>query len=178
MEIHSSNFHSAALPASTTASRPGDESSAGQTNRHASADEQREIERLKARDREVRAHEAAHLAAAGGHATSGAKFEYERGPDGVNYAVGGEVSIDTSAVAGDPQATLQKAQQVQRAALAPADPSGQDRQVAAQAAAMAAQARAELASAGSDEANALKSRIQASGASTEQGNESALHLVA
>ena len=36
-------------------------------------------------------------------------------------------------------------QQVQRAANAPADPSGQDRSVAAQAAAMAAQARQEIA---------------------------------
>ncbi len=109
-------------------------------------DEQRQVDKLQERDREVRAHEAAHVAAAGGHAQGGAQFTYTRGPDGRLYASGGEVSIDTSAVAGDPQATLQKAQTVQRAALAPAEPSGQDRQVAAQAAAMAAQARQEMAS--------------------------------
>lgn len=61
------------------------------------------------------------------------------------YAVAGEVGIDTSAIPGDPQATLRKAQTILRAALAPADPSPQDRQVAAQANAMAQQARLEMA---------------------------------
>lgn len=105
----------------------------------------REITELKAIDRKVRAHEAAHLAAAGGLARGGASFTYTQGPDGKNYAVGGEVAIDTSPVAGDPAATLAKAQQIQAAALAPSDPSPQDRSVAAAAAAMAAQAQAELA---------------------------------
>jgi hypothetical protein len=72
---------------------------------------------------------------------SGASFSYQRGPDGRFYAVGGEVSIDTSPVPGDPQATASKAEQIQRAALAPAQPSGQDRAVAAQAARMAMEAR-------------------------------------
>jgi hypothetical protein len=61
------------------------------------------------------------------------------------YAVGGEVSIDCSPVKGDPQATVAKMQAIQRAAMAPADPSGQDRSVAAAAAAAAAQARQEMA---------------------------------
>jgi hypothetical protein len=60
--------------------------------------------------------------------------------------VGGDVSIDTSAVAGNPQATLAKAQQIMAAALAPADPSGQDLAVAGQAAAMEAQASAQAGS--------------------------------
>ena len=60
--------------------------------------EVKQVQELKARDREVRAHEAAHLAAAGSLAT-GVSFTYQRGPDGVQYAVGGEVGIDTSPVA-------------------------------------------------------------------------------
>lgn len=91
----------------------------------------KQLEALKARDREVRAHEAAHMAAAGGLARGGASFTYVRGADGVFYAVGGEVSIDISPVAGDPEATLRKAETIRRAALAPANPSSQDRQVAA-----------------------------------------------
>ncbi len=142
------------------------------------ADEQRAIDTLKARDREVRAHEAAHLAAAGGHAMGGASFTYKRGPDGVMYAVGGEVPIDTSAVAGDPQASLQKAMQVQRAALAPADPSAQDRQVAAQAAAMAVQSRQELARGDEADATDLPRRLRASGALATPLAGDALHLVA
>lgn len=101
------------------------------------------VRELRARDREVRAHEQAHLAAAGPHARGGASYTFATGPDGRRYAVGGEVQIDTSP-AGDPAATLAKARQIQRAALAPAQPSPQDRRVAADAAAMAASARAEL----------------------------------
>ena len=102
------------------------------------------VSKLKARDREVRAHEAAH-AAVGGQYAGAPTYTYQRGPNGVNYAVGGEVSISTSEIAGDPEATLQKALQVQRAALAPAEPSSQDRKVAAQASQMAAQARIDIA---------------------------------
>lgn len=106
----------------------------------------KEIEQLKARDREVRAHEMAHLAAAGGLAMSGASFTYQRGADGVNYAVGGEVKIDTSS-ASTPEQTMRKAQKIRAAALAPAQPSNQDFAVAAKAAQMAAEARAEQATA-------------------------------
>lgn len=99
------------------------------------------ISQLKSRDREVRAHESAHLSAAGQHATGGASYTYQTGPDGNKYTVGGEVGIDTSPIPNDPQATLIKAQQVQRAALTPAEPSAQDRTVASQASSMAIQAR-------------------------------------
>ncbi|MCK9397929.1 MAG: hypothetical protein M0Q44_20355 [Methylobacter sp.] len=102
------------------------------------------VNELKQRDTEVRAHEAAHMAAAGGIATGGPSFEYQQGPDGTSYAIGGEVNIDTSAIPGDPAATLRKADTIRRAALAPAQPSGPDMQVAAAATAMAAQAQVEL----------------------------------
>jgi hypothetical protein len=102
-----------------------------------------ELQKLKNRDREVRAHELAHMAAGGQYITSGAQFSYQKGQDGRLYAIGGEVGIDTSKVPGDPRATLLKAQAIMRAALAPAQPSSQDRQVAASAAVMQQQARAE-----------------------------------
>jgi len=108
------------------------------------AEQSADIAKLRARDREVRAHEQAHLAAAGGLATGGPTFTFVRGPDGKQYAVGGEVNIDTSPVQGDPEATIQKARQIRAAALAPADPSPQDRGVSAQATAIEARARKEL----------------------------------
>ncbi len=117
-------------------------SRAAETSRPSEEDQVR-IEALKARDREVRAHERAHQAAGGQHAGA-ASYTFERGPDGRSYAVGGEVPIDASEVKGDPQATIEKMEQVKAAALAPAEPSGQDRKVAAMADAKAAQARAEL----------------------------------
>lgn len=105
---------------------------------------QSEIQALKNRDREVRSHEQAHVSAAGGIAVSGASFQFVTGPDGQRYAVGGEVSIDTSAVANDPVATLRKAETIRRAALAPAQPSAQDYSVAGKATAMANQASVDM----------------------------------
>jgi len=102
------------------------------------------IDQLKTRDTEVRQHEQAHLATAGGLAVSGASYTYQRGPNGVSYAIGGEVNIDTSP-GGTPEETIQRARTIQAAALAPAEPSGADRSVAAQARQMETQARAVLA---------------------------------
>jgi hypothetical protein len=123
----------------STSSRPVRES--GDTSQ-LSEEERTEVRELQKRDQQVRAHEAAHRAAAGGLA-SGGGYTYTRGPDGRSYAVGGEVSIRMPAT-DDPRERVRQAEMVRRAALAPADPSGQDRQVAAQASAMAAQARSEI----------------------------------
>lgn len=109
-----------------------------------SEEEVEKVDELKSRDQEVRVHEQAH-AAVGGQYAGSPSYEYERGPDGKSYAVGGEVQIDVSPVNGDPQATIQKMQLVRRAALAPAQPSAADRSIAAEAANKATQARAELA---------------------------------
>jgi len=106
-------------------------------------EEQKIVQQLQSRDREVRAHEQAH-AAAGGALAGAAKLNYTTGPDGKRYATSGEVSIDVSKVAGDPEATLRKLQQVQRAALAPAEPSSQDLKVAAQASIGITKARNEI----------------------------------
>ncbi|MDA0662169.1 MAG: putative metalloprotease CJM1_0395 family protein [Proteobacteria bacterium] len=106
--------------------------------------DRRKIEKLKQRDREVREHERAH-ATAGGSIAGSPSFTFVSGPDGKQYAVGGEVSIDVSPVSGNPQATIRKMEQVKRAALAPANPSGQDRRVASQADAAIVKAKQELA---------------------------------
>ncbi len=107
-------------------------------------EEKQQVQKLEVRDREVRAHEMAHIAAGGQYVRGGANFEYQTGPDGKRYAVGGEVSIDSSEVSGDPEATVRKMQVVRKAALAPAQPSAQDRAVAAQASQTQVQARAEI----------------------------------
>jgi hypothetical protein len=108
------------------------------------AQEARELEYLKRTDREVRAHEQAHIIAGGNLVRGGASFGYAAGPDGRLYAVSGEVSIDSAPVRDDPQATIQKMQQVVRAALAPARPSSQDRAVASAALKTQAEARQEV----------------------------------
>ena len=105
--------------------------------------EQAQVDKLKARDREVRAHEQAH-ATVGGQYAGEPSYTYQTGPDNQRYAVGGEVSIDTSPVEGDPEATVDKMEIVIAAALAPAEPSPQDRKVAALAQSQRAQALAEV----------------------------------
>lgn len=116
----------------------------GLYNKALSEEELNLLEQLKNSDSEVRSHEMAHIAAGGQYVTSGARLEYRKGPDGKNYAVAGEVSIDTSTIAGDPEATIAKMRQVQMAALAPASPSNQDRKVASSAGAIAADALSDL----------------------------------
>jgi hypothetical protein len=106
-------------------------------------EEQAKVEELKQRDIEVRRHEAAHEAAAGGYAIGAPQYEYDTGPDDRRYVVNGEVNIDTSPVADDPDATIRKMETVRSAALAPADPSAQDLRVAAAASAAIQQAEAE-----------------------------------
>lgn len=94
-----------------------------------SEEEQEAVEDLEATDKIVKAHEAAHQAAGSG-LVKGKSFSYTTGPDGKRYATAGEVQIDMSYDLSKPQETIQKMQQVIRAALAPADPSGQDISVA------------------------------------------------
>jgi len=107
------------------------------------SEEQQVVQQLQKRDREVKAHEQAH-ASAGGSLAGAANLNFVTGPDGRRYASSGEVSIDVSRVANDPEATVRKLEQVQRAALAPTNPSSQDLKVAAQAAVSINQARNEI----------------------------------
>ena len=106
-------------------------------------EERKTIKKLAARDQEVRRHEEAH-ARAGGQYAGAPSYTFERGPNGKAYAVAGRVSIDVSPVSGDPQATIDKMEVVKRAALAPAEPSAQDRQLAGRAEAERLKAQAEL----------------------------------
>ena len=104
----------------------------------------REFEsRLQARDRLVRAHEHAHMAAGGGQVAGVPQYDYQTGPDGRQYAVGGSVSVVMTSVPGDPEATRRSADAAERAAMAPGGPSGQDFAVAADARRMRARAAAE-----------------------------------
>lgn len=107
-------------------------------------EEQEQVKELKQTDQEVRQHEQSHKNAAGPY---GGAISYETvtGPDGREYAVAGRVDIDLSPVPGNPEATIRKMEIVERAALAPAEPSPEDMQVARAAQQARQQAQAELA---------------------------------
>ncbi|MBX3042832.1 MAG: hypothetical protein KIT33_11925 [Candidatus Kapabacteria bacterium] len=109
-----------------------------------SSEEKKLVERLKRIEQQVIAHEQAHIAAGGGLVRGGASYSYQSGPDGKRYIVGGEVQIDASPLPDDPEGTISKMQQVRRAALAPSDPSPQDRAVANEASKNEMSARMEL----------------------------------
>jgi hypothetical protein len=117
------------------------------------------LRELQKADQAVKAHELAHLAAAGGYAKGGATYSYQQGPDGQSYAVGGEVQVDTSKEA-TPEATIQKMQVIRQAALAPVDPSAQDQLVAAHATLQISESSKELMQL--QQAQATKSQAPAS----------------
>lgn len=119
-----------------------DSSGGAKTAGELSEEEKQQVAKLKQIDAKVRAHERAH-AAVGGQYAGAPSYSYTRGPDGQMYAVAGEVPIDIGAE-NDPEATLQKAAQVAAAALAPADPSGADRAVAAAAQQLRMEALAQI----------------------------------
>lgn len=123
---------------------PKGEGARATATRQLTAEQLRIVRELQAIDRRVREHEAAHLRAGRGVVTSGANFSYVYGPDGRQYAVSGEVGIDTSPER-KPEANIDKGERIQAAALAPRDPSEQDYRVAAVGAQLESRGRADLA---------------------------------
>lgn len=132
------------LTSQTSVSSSSSPAAIGAGSSSLSASAQSKVDQLKVIDRKVKAHEQAHIAAGGELIRGGANFSYQKGPDGQLYAVGGDVSIDTSP-GRTPEDTVVRAQRIRSAALAPADPSAQDRQVAADASTMELHARSAVA---------------------------------
>ena len=93
-------------------------------------EEKQEVKELQERDREVRQHEQAHKNALGPYAKGGIHYDFTRGPDDKQYAIGGHVKVDLSEE-DTPEKTEAKMRTIKRAALAPQQPSSADRQVAA-----------------------------------------------
>lgn len=113
-----------------------------QNGEYLTDDEQSEVEQLKARDTEVRTHEQAHQSAGGSYAGS-PQYEYKTGPDGNKYITDGHVNIDIGKES-TPEKTIEKMRTVISAAHAPAEPSGQDLKVAAEAQQKMSEAQQEL----------------------------------
>src|SRR5690606_21981384 len=80
------------------------------------------LQKLRQSDLAVRTHEGLHQHAAGGLASGDIHYEYQEGPDGTLYAVGGHVDIQTSATS-DPEKATSEAATAALAAAAPGDAS-------------------------------------------------------
>jgi hypothetical protein len=127
----------------TADQKAGDQQAENPSGKELTEEEQRQVEELKKIDKNTRTHEQAHLSAAGGYARVGAQYNFVTGPDGKRYANGGHVDLDVGKEK-TPEETIRKADTVRRAALAPADPSSSDRQIAAAATKMKMEAHQEL----------------------------------
>lgn len=108
-----------------------------------SENEEDQVKRLKQRDAEVRQHEQAHAASAGPYLRGGPYYQYQTGPDGKMYAIGGHVDVDVGE-GGSPEETMRKARTLQNSALSSSDPSSSDQAVAIDVSAMAVKASKEL----------------------------------
>ena len=104
---------------------------------------------LRVIEQKVKAHELAHKSV-GGELAGPVKYKYTKGPDGKLYITGGEVPLKLKE-GKTPEETIEIAQKIRRAALAPANPSPQDRAVAAKATAMEIKARVEMLTKGEEE---------------------------
>lgn len=135
-------------------------------NNELSKEELKAVRDLQVRDRQVRAHEQAHVSASGRIATSAPNYEFETGPDGRKYAVGGSVSYNVPP-ASTPKEELLLAQQLRRMALAPMDPSPKDRATAAKAAVKEAKANREIREEKAEEFKEISAAME----QTEENNQ-------
>ncbi len=124
-----------------TKNKQEQENSTTKDSTQLSNEEKAQLAELKAADSRVKAHEAAHQS--GPAASGGASFTYKKGPDGVMYAVGGEVPVRIE-TGSTPQESIMNLQGVIATALAPADPSPQDISIASKARVMLMKAQQEL----------------------------------
>lgn len=97
-----------------------------------SAGEKADLTRLQQRDQQVRQEEKAHAAVAGDLAGP-ITYNYQRGPDGRQYAVAGSVGIRATTVSGDPDEAKRLGGRMAAAANAATNPSAQDYATARQA---------------------------------------------
>lgn len=121
----------------------GEDKTAKSADTELTPEEKKRVAELKRIDAEVRAHEQARITVGRDLITSGPNYQYTYGPDGKQYAVAGEVGIDTSPEP-EPQENIDKGQHIQATALAPIDPSPQDYSVAATGKSLEQQGRADL----------------------------------
>lgn len=104
---------------------------------------------LEQTELQIRRHVAAHNAVSPQY-VSAPSYSYSPAIDGTRYITSGDVSFETSAIANEPQQTLSKAQLIQRAALAPNDPTPSDFSASQRAQQLAYSARLEMQTSGSE----------------------------
>ncbi len=90
-----------------------------------SDNEQKAVNELKSRDKEVRLHEAEHMRNPELISVGGPKFTYAIGPDGKAYAIGGNVTLTTGKPK-SPEDAMQKAMALKNSSMGVGEPSSKD----------------------------------------------------
>ena len=109
-----------------------------------SGDNSNERKQLELSQTQIQRHVESHLAVTvTTQHSSPPNYQYSS-LDGELYVVSDDVVFDTSSEPNDPQATLEKAQLIRMASMAPTDPTPQDRKASQQAIMMAAQEKSEI----------------------------------
>jgi hypothetical protein len=93
-------------------------------------DYERVLNKFKQTEVSVRTHEQTHASI--GLPVSPISYNYQEGPDGKMYVVGGSVRLDTS-IPNDPKAAAFKMEQIKKASNGPVDLSGADISISTQA---------------------------------------------
>ena len=96
-------------------------------NNYEKNDYERVLEKFKSSDANIRGHEQLHSSLTA--TTSPIQYNYQQGPDGKMYAVGGHVRLDTS-IPDDPKAAMAKLDKIAKSATANNDMSGADASIA------------------------------------------------
>ena len=99
----------------------------GENTHDPNSDEQRIVDKLQIRDKEVKAHEMSHGIDPNLIKIGSAQFDYTIGPDGKIYATGGKVTLSTGNP-NSPEDAVAKAQALKKTSIAPGNPSPQDLQ--------------------------------------------------
>ena len=96
---------------------------------HDQKDFQRVLDKFKKTDADIKSHEQIHASI--GQTTSPISYNYQEGPDGKMYAIGGQVRLDTS-IPSDPKAAAFKLDMIEKAAAGPMNSSGADSSIVSQ----------------------------------------------
>ncbi|MEA2050493.1 MAG: putative metalloprotease CJM1_0395 family protein [Campylobacterota bacterium] len=99
-------------------------------NNYDEEDFKRVLEKFKKSDAQVRTHEQTHATI--GVTTTPISYNYQEGPDGKMYAVGGSVRLDTS-IPQDTEAAIEKLDQISKASIGVENPSSADMAISRQA---------------------------------------------
>jgi hypothetical protein len=123
--------------------KPNSKSSSAAAPAQLTPQQQAQVDELRRADQQVRSAALLQTSVGGSVVTTGPQYSYTTGPDGRRYAVSGSVGFDTAKVL-KPQGNIDKGELLQRAALAPPNPSPYDHQVAAVGAGLEADGRSDL----------------------------------